>query len=296
VGGNGASYQLLVTFGPDGQTTLGVELLKPREGERLDRARCQPGDLVLTDRGLSYAKDFVWVHTQGAYQLGRIHPHNTPLLARCGVALDLHRVVARADRGRHETAVAVCYEGTQIPARLAVRPLPPEAAARARQRLRASARKAGRTPCRKSLRWAGYVWLLTTLPRDIAATAALFRWYRVRWQVELYFKACKSLLGLRRLKKSGEPLTEVQILGKLLVVLLLERLRGTPRGESAWQQVMVYRMELVVAVYGGVAIRRAEEEAERLSPRPRRRRHSETVIAECRAALEKLPIPSGSWL
>lgn len=69
-------------------------------------------------------------------------------------------------------------------------------ASRARAGLREAQRKQGRTPTTEALELAGWLILLTNAPAEKLPTAAIAYLYRVRWQIELVFKQCKSVLRL----------------------------------------------------------------------------------------------------
>jgi hypothetical protein len=63
----------------------------------------------------------------------------------------------------------------------------------------------------------------------VLSAETVLRLYRVRWQVELAIKRCKSLLDLDMLRaRQGSPLADLWLQGKLLYVLLVDkRLRRT---------------------------------------------------------------------
>jgi hypothetical protein len=74
--------------------------------------------------------------------------------------------------------------------------LSPESAARHRAALREAQRKQGRTPTQEALELAGWLILLTNVPAEKLPARAVSYLYRVRWQIELVFKQCKSVLRL----------------------------------------------------------------------------------------------------
>lgn len=80
--------------------------------------------------------------------------------------------------------------------RLAAFRLSEQSAARHRAALREAQRKQGRTPTAEALELAGWLILITNASVDKLPTQALSYVYRVRWQIELVFKQCKSVLRL----------------------------------------------------------------------------------------------------
>jgi hypothetical protein len=74
----------------------------------------------------------------------------------------------------------------------------------------------------------------TTLGEDEASKTAVLELYRARWQIELCFKRLKSLLRLGHVPKRSDLSARAFIEGKLLTVLLIERLLDQARFFSPW--------------------------------------------------------------
>ena len=64
--------------------------------------------------------------------------------------------------------------------------------------------------------------------------AEVLEWYRVRWQIELVFKRLKSLAELGALPKHTDESARGWLYGKLLVVLLGQKLERLGRDISPW--------------------------------------------------------------
>jgi hypothetical protein len=224
-GSVGTDLRMHTQFDLPEQRLQAVKVTGPEVGERLDVLEAQPNTLVVGDMGLSRARGLHAERERGVWTLTRVHFQNLRLESRPAVAIDVKKILQRAARGECNTPVLVPLAGHEpLPARLLVRPLRPEAAARARQKLLKNASKHGKTPDELALRLAGYLCLLTTMPEELLSDDDAFRLYRLRWQIELAFKRYKSLLGLNKLRKANDPLLNVQILGKLIVIALVEKL------------------------------------------------------------------------
>jgi IS4 transposase len=115
-----------------------------------------------------------------------------------------------------------------------VRPLPAARADEARRRLRRNATKKGRTPSAFALQLAGYCCLLTTLPEAVASDDVVWELYRIRWQIELFFKRCKRLLHLDALRADDPQLVRAYCTSKLIEVVLIELLTREGRFSSPW--------------------------------------------------------------
>ncbi len=234
-GSEGTDWRLHAVYDPAQCCLRRVEITDPQGGERLDRDRPQPGDIVCGDRGLAHARGIHAVTAAGAQVLLRMHWQNIRLHDAQGQAVDMDQTLKRADIGDAGTMVYLPLEGKlPVSARLLIRPLPPEAANRNRQRLRRNAAKKGRTPSATALRLAGYFCVLTTLPESLASADVVLELYRVRWQIELFFKRCKGLLHFDHLRAFDPHLVRTYCLAKLIEVALLQCLHEEAIAFSPW--------------------------------------------------------------
>ena len=234
-GSQGIDWRLHAVYDPAQCCLRRVEITDHRGGERLDRDRPQPGDIVCGDRGLAHARGIHAVSEAGAYVLLRMHWQNIRLQDAQGQAVDMDRTLKRADLGDSGTIVYVPLEDKNpVPARLLIRPLPTEAANRHRQRLRRNAAKKGRTPSLIALRLAGYFCVLSTLPESLASADVVLELYRVRWQIELFFKRCKGLLHFDQLRAFDPHLVRTYCLAKLIEVALIQCLHEEAIAFSPW--------------------------------------------------------------
>jgi hypothetical protein len=111
---------------------------------------------------------------------------------------------------------------TPLAARLVVKKLPPEQATQARARAKKRRSKSQKKGSDLAIRLAGYVVLLTTVPESDLSNEQLLKTYQLRWYIELFFKRCKSLLGLDELRAGGR-VAHSWFLGKTLIAALIDR-------------------------------------------------------------------------
>ncbi len=234
-GSQGTDWRLHAVYDPAQCRLRRVEITDHQGGERLDRDRPQPGDIVCGDRGLARAQGIHAVSEAGAYVLLRMHWQNIRLHDAQGQPLNLNQTLKRADAGDTGTVAYVPLSGkAPAPVRLLIRPLPSEAAHRSRQRLRRNAAKKGRTPQATALRLAGYFCVLTTLPEALASDNVVLELYRIRWQIELFFKRCKGLLHFDQLRAFDPGLVRTYCLAKLIEVALIQCLHEEAVSISPW--------------------------------------------------------------
>jgi hypothetical protein len=234
-GSQGTDWRLHAVYNPTHCRLLRVEITDQQGGEQLDRDRPQPGDIVCGDRGLARARGIHAVTEAGAYVLLRMHWQNIRLQDAQGQPLHLDQTLKRADAGDTGSLSYVPLAGkVPVPVRLLIRPLPTEAANRSRQHLRRNAAKKGRTPQATALRLAGYFCVLTTLPEALASDDVVLELYRIRWQIELFFKRCKGLLHFDQLRAFDPGLVRTYCLAKLIEVALIQCLHEEAISFSPW--------------------------------------------------------------
>ena len=106
-------------------------------------------------------------------------------------------------------------DGQRYAIRVLAARLPPEAAARARQRTTQQAQKHGRTPSAVTVALAEWVIVVTTLSADWTLQDVL-RLYRARWAVELVFKRMKQLLRFNQVRSTHRTTVEATIRALLI--------------------------------------------------------------------------------
>jgi hypothetical protein len=108
---------------------------------------------------------------------------------------------------------------------MVVMPLPEAEAAKARSKLRRDAKRKGRQVTKESLRYAGYLFVVTTLPIAAWSTREILRLYRARWQVELLFKRMKQLIRLNEIRATTRAAVEATVRAVLIAWMLQETVK-----------------------------------------------------------------------
>jgi IS4 transposase len=67
-----------------------------------------------------------------------------------------------------------------------------------------------------------YIVVVTSIKKSEASAVEILETYRIRWQVELYFKRLKSLLSFGDIPTKTSENTETWLHGKLVAAILLE--------------------------------------------------------------------------
>jgi hypothetical protein len=202
-------------------------------GESYTRLPVRPGDVILGDRGYAHREGVASVLRSGGDVIVRLNASNFPLL-REGGPFDLLAAL-RTLNGHEPGEWRVEFEasGERHAARICAVRKSEEAAQRAKKQVQRSAAKKKRQVQPETLEMAEYIAVLTTLGEETTATQIL-EMYRARWQVELAFKRMKTLLGTGHVPKADPEAARAWIYGKLLAVLLIERLIQESRLFSPW--------------------------------------------------------------
>jgi len=216
-----AALKLQVRFDLCCGTLTGPLLTDGRTHENispLQRAPLPPGALRLADLGFFNLGVFAEMSAQGVYWLSRLLLSTavfTPEGQRCDVLSLL------ASQGTPTVDLPICLGAIHhLPARLLAVRVPEEVANQRRYRLRATAKRHGRTPSAAQLAWADWTTLVTTAPPALLSVREALVLARARWQIELLFKLWKShgLIDESRSSKPWRVLCEV--FAKLLAMVI----------------------------------------------------------------------------
>ena len=207
-----------------------LELSDGRGSESLERFACGPGDVSIGDRGYAKAADLARARARGADFIVRTGWNSVRLRRPDGAPFDLFAALDGVpEQGIADIELSIALdraERQRMPVRLVILRKSAAEAERSRRRARRKSRKQGKTPQSRSLRAAGYVLLLTSLPATSLGAADVLALYRLRWQIELVFKRLKSLLHLDQLPAKDPALARSWIFAKLIAALLLEDMTG----------------------------------------------------------------------
>lgn len=202
------SWRIHVAYDPHRGVPTQVSVTNRFGAEGLGRFTLKPGDLVVGDRAYGKAPGMYHALEQGADVLIRVQKYSLRLLVEGNDRLDWDDLATKVpEQGAREFEVCM--------------PIPP-----------AILSKTGKWSCSKAtaripVRLIGarnldgeVVWLLTNLSSARLPKEKACQIYRVRWQVELFFKRLKSLGDLDLLPSRDGPTAEAYLLAKLILLCL----------------------------------------------------------------------------
>jgi hypothetical protein len=233
-GSHKIDWRMHLDFTPTPMGIHGVQLTDGRVGESLTRWQFAPNDVVLADRVYGVSRSLGVLFASLSSFVIRIGWQNLPLTDQAGSAFSIPawlRILSTDPAAA--PAQAHCWVTTpqgRFPLRLIARAIPPDKAARIRQRLRAEAKHKKRAIDERSLLAAGFVMVVSNLP-DTWTAADILALYRFRWQIELVFKRLKGLLCFDHLRASDPQLAQLYLLTKILIALVL--------GQAQWRLALL---------------------------------------------------------
>jgi hypothetical protein len=202
------------------------------------------GDLVLRDLGYFTSGSFASMIERGIFFLSRFHYGSNLLDPTTKETLKLAKIL----RGKNKVDQPVLLgKAAKLPVRLVAIPVP-EAVANQRRRNARKNRDKRLNPTKDKLFLMGWTIFITNIDLNTCDAAALDRLYRLRWSIEIVFKAWKSHLKLEKLNYGSESLLRVSIASRLLACALSYRITGSLEAcAPADQQVSILRVAKVLS-------------------------------------------------
>jgi len=210
-----------------------IRISDAKTGESLRHFALGPDDIALADRGYCHAAAVAETVHAGAHLVVRLNPYNMPLYQPDETPLDLVQCLQeQAPCTVQSLPVRVGPTTQRVAGWVQAYRLRAEQANQARAACRQRNSKKGHTPQARTLFLAGWVLVWTSLPPDVLSADTVLALYRVRWQVELALKRCKSLLDADALRaRQGSPLADLWLHGKMLYALLVDKRMRRTLGE-----------------------------------------------------------------
>ena len=213
------------------------EVTDAKGGESYKRIPVDPGDIILADRGYCHREGVAQVLAQQGDVIVRLNSTSFPLLdAKKDQPFNILTHLRRL-RGHQAGEWAVRFEvgdQTTWPSRLCGIRKSQHAAEQAKEKIQQQASKKQIQVRPETLEFAEYIFVLASVPVDVLDTREVLELYRARWQIELCFKRLKSLFQLGHVPKRSDESARAWIEGKLLTVLLIERLISEAEFFSPW--------------------------------------------------------------
>ena len=222
-GRSGRRYRLHFALDIFKMASLEHNITTDKIGESLCNFTPKPGYLILGDRGYATIKGIEYCAKSGAEYIIRLRKNSFTARDEQGEKIDLASIFSElnADEYADLTVFATNLEGGKIPVRICAKRKTPEAITQTQKKLK---RKESKRQCvisDETKLFNEYIVVITNLDESVSAEQAL-ETYRLRWQVEIYFKRLKSILDFGELPKRREDSVIAWLNGKMMIALLIE--------------------------------------------------------------------------
>lgn len=159
-----------------------------------------PGCCYLADRAYGKTSQMAMMMERGADFVVRIPLSNVRLFMdpACKEKIDWNSWLSRFPGTKFSMWCFFLYQKKVYRIRLSGYPLSPEQQKSSRKRARRASQKKMNTVREKTLAFADWMVLATSLPDE---RLDLYEIYQQRWQIELFFKTGKSLLNFHRIRR-----------------------------------------------------------------------------------------------
>lgn len=190
-------------------------------------ALLHPRDLMLFDQGYFKLHTLNAIIANEAYFLTRFLVGTTVWDAQTQAPIELSHVLAHGQDLTREMQVRLGQKPNQTPpCRLVCLRVSPQVAAERRRRVKAHARKQGRTARTSTLMWGDWTLLSTNVPQAWLPLDMVRALYSLRWQIELVFKQFKSILHVHHSTTGNVHRLRCELYGKLIAAVLVHRIHA----------------------------------------------------------------------
>jgi hypothetical protein len=179
------------------------------------------GDLMIRDLGYFVIDVFEKIQWLGAYFISRWHPNVQFRYPDTKEILDIGQFLARAERRGVEFIDQNFLLGLTkaFSVRFIAIKVPQDIEAKRRKAALEREKKSGRKYSEKYFEQLGWAIYITNIPVEMFNFSCIWAIYRLRWRIEIIFKAWKSHLSLLEVVKDNRSLNPCQIIIRLYLMM-----------------------------------------------------------------------------
>jgi len=184
-----------------------------------------PNDLCIRDLGFFSVAALAEVDARGAYDITRLRSDMKVYIKENGQwkEWDWESLGNQLEEGESVEMehVYIGHERLYVP-RLVFRRLTAEEWQKRMAYVRKKEKRKGKALARQTLEQKKYHILLTNLPQESFDGQQVYELYSLRWQIELLFKAWKSVFDLEKVKEMKKERFECHLYGTLIAILVTQ--------------------------------------------------------------------------
>jgi len=222
-GRSGRRYRLHYALDILKMASIEYKITGSEVGESICNFALQPGMIVIADRAYANIKGIEHCNKSGAEYIIRLRKNSFTVRDEENEKIDMLALLDRLDMDEHAdiSAFATNVNGEKVPIRICAKRKTPEAISQTKKKLHRKESKCQLTISEETKTFNEYIVLVTNL-YTTASAEEIMEAYRLRWQVEIYFKRLKSIMDLGELPKRRPESVVAWLNGKMMVALLIE--------------------------------------------------------------------------
>lgn len=204
---------------------------KNDQGYRGHLSHIEKGGLYLQDRGYFRLETFEHMMKKEAFFISFFLDKTHLFSLEDEVSINVGNYLSR-QTGEQCSLDVLLGEKKKLPVRLIAQRQPKEVVRKRRRHAKADAKKKGTRvqPSKlKLLEWNIYI---TNVSQDLLTSSHVILVYALRWQIELFFKLCKSEAKINKIRGKKAPRILCELYAKLIGIVLLLYLSASVR----WQE------------------------------------------------------------
>lgn len=177
--------------------------------------------LYLQDLGYFDIATFAFIQAKDAYFISRYLPQTKPYNKE-GQPIDLLKILQKS--GSYFSQTVWLYKKKKeikIQVRLIASRLQDKEYEKRFRKINAAAKKKGRTPTQESLELARWSIFITNVHESVLTDKEVYLVYSLRWQIELFFKVCKSQVGINKVSGKKPDRVQCELYAKLICIIML---------------------------------------------------------------------------
>jgi|SRR5436190_5558292 len=201
-----------------------IESITVTDGRKNDQgfndylSKIEKGALYLQDLGYFNLESLKTIQDSGAYFISR-YLNQTLMQDKKGTSIDLLKLLKKS--GSHISKDIRLGKNGNVEIRLVGQRVPKEVYLK---RIREINKKAKKNGCktqpltRELAKWSIFV---TNVPKSILNDKQVYLVYSLRWQIELFFKLCKSEVGIDKISSKNSNRVRCEFFAKLINITML---------------------------------------------------------------------------
>lgn len=215
----GLKIQLLLNYlGGQIEEMATTDACQPDQGFKDYLSGLKKGGLYLQDLGYFNIDTFLCFQTKGAYFISRYLPQ-TKLYDEEGKPISLLETLRKSGPNFSQT-IWLHKKKNKIPVRLIASRLQEKDYEKRLCKINQAARKKSRVPTQETLELAKWSIFITNVEKSMLNDEEIYLVYSLRWQIELFFKVCKSQAGIDKISGKNPGRVQCELYAKLICLII----------------------------------------------------------------------------